>query len=89
MFKKLKIPTAVLLSFFILLSSLVSVFAVPPQEAKASDNGLAQKPIMGWSSWSFIRKDPTEAKIKAQADVLAAKFKSHGYEYVNLTCQIS
>ncbi|WP_171687163.1 NPCBM/NEW2 domain-containing protein [Paenibacillus planticolens] len=84
MFKILKMPTAVLLSFFILVSGLISMFAVPPQEAKASDNGLAQKPIMGWSSWSFIRKDPTEAKIKAQADVLAAKFKSHGYEYVNL-----
>jgi len=41
-------------------------------------------PIMGWSSWSSIRREPTEQKIKAAADVIADKFKPYGYEYVNL-----
>lgn len=54
-------------------------------EAVASSyNDLAQLPIMGWSSWSSIRKNPTEKNIKTAADILAAKFKAHGYEYVNL-----
>jgi hypothetical protein len=58
---------------------------VKMKAAKASAyNTLAQRPLMGWSSWSSIRKKPTERKIKAAADVLAAIFKTHGYQYVNL-----
>ncbi|MFE7129786.1 carbohydrate-binding protein [Streptomyces sp. NPDC057638] len=56
-----------------------------PQPAAASDNGLALRPAMGWSSWSFVRRWPTEAKIKAQADALVSSgLKDHGYVYVNL-----
>ena len=39
---------------------------------------------MGWSSWSLYRNHPTEGEIKAQADVLASKFKAFGYVYVNI-----
>ena len=46
--------------------------------------GAASRPFMGWSSWSFIRGDPTQAKIKAQARVMAAKLKKYGYTYVNI-----
>ncbi|MEV5710746.1 glycoside hydrolase family 27 protein [Actinoallomurus sp. NPDC052274] len=53
--------------------------------AHASDNGLSVRPAMGWSSWSFVRRWPTEAKIKAQADALASSgLKDHGFVYVNL-----
>ncbi|MFI5613894.1 fibronectin type III domain-containing protein [Amycolatopsis sp. NPDC051903] len=57
---------------------------------------LAQKPYLGWSSWSlestnYPGVNPTggaswlnEAHVLQQADVLAAKFKQHGYEYVNI-----
>jgi ricin-type beta-trefoil lectin protein/alpha galactosidase A-like protein/alpha galactosidase C-like protein len=54
-----------------------------PTVTASSDNGLGRTPAMGWSSWSFIRRDPTEAKIKAQADGLR-RLAGHGYVYVNL-----
>ncbi|MEU5710995.1 discoidin domain-containing protein [Streptomyces flaveolus] len=44
-----------------------------------SDNGQARRPAMGWSSWSLVRRQPTGAKIEAQADALvAAGLKDHG-----------
>ncbi|MFJ8060598.1 glycosyl hydrolase family 28 protein [Streptomyces sp. NPDC096142] len=50
-----------------------------------SDNGRSQRPAMGWSSWSHVRRTPTEAKIKAQADAMVASgLKNHGFVYVNL-----
>lgn len=45
----------------------------------------ASTPIMGWSSWSFIRKDPTAAKIEAQARAMQTSgLQRIGYEYVNI-----
>ncbi|MGW1976294.1 carbohydrate-binding protein [Streptomyces sp. NPDC001889] len=56
-----------------------------PPSAAASDNGLSIRPAMGWSSWSFVRRWPTEAKIKAQADALVSSgLKDKGYIHVNL-----
>ncbi|MER5772158.1 carbohydrate-binding protein [Streptomyces sp. NPDC001985] len=56
-----------------------------PPPAAASDNGLSIRPAMGWSSWSFVRRWPTEAKIKAQADALVSSgLKDKGYIHVNL-----
>ncbi|MFI7705244.1 carbohydrate-binding protein [Nonomuraea sp. NPDC049480] len=53
--------------------------------AAVSDNGLSIRPAMGWSSWSFIRRWPTEAKMKAQADALVSSgLAAKGYIYVNL-----
>ncbi|MFJ4918910.1 hypothetical protein [Streptomyces sp. NPDC088725] len=57
---------------------------------------LAEKPYMGWSSWSleatnYPGVNPTggaswltEAHVLEQADVLASKLKQHGYDYVNI-----
>ncbi|MFI6623462.1 fibronectin type III domain-containing protein [Streptomyces sp. NPDC050528] len=54
---------------------------------------LAAKPYMGWSSWSLEATSYpgyggvgwlTEAHVKQQADVVASKLKSHGYEYINV-----
>jgi hypothetical protein len=53
--------------------------------AAATDNGLSVRPAMGWSSWSFVRRTPDEAKIKAQADAMVSSgLAGHGYVYVNL-----
>jgi Alpha galactosidase A/Alpha galactosidase C-terminal beta sandwich domain/Carbohydrate binding module (family 35) len=53
--------------------------------AAATDNGLSIRPAMGWSSWSFIRRWPDEAKIKAQASAMVSSgLASHGYVYINL-----
>jgi hypothetical protein len=68
-----------------MLFGISSISFLTPQKAKASEyNELSQLPFMGWSSWSSIRKNPTENRIKKAADILASKFKSHGYQYVNL-----
>jgi hypothetical protein len=81
----LKKVISTIVSSSILLTGIFTVSIITPQEASASSyNELADRPFMGWSSWSSIRKKPTEEKIMAAADVMAAKFKSHGYEYVNL-----
>ncbi|NNM85868.1 MAG: glycoside hydrolase family 27 protein [Phycisphaerales bacterium] len=44
----------------------------------------ALRPYMGWSSWSFLQGDPTQAKVKAQARVLAKRLLAFGYRYVNI-----
>lgn len=77
-----------------------TVLTVPPTAGAASPapalEPLADKPYMGWSSWSlqstnFPGVNPdgpmtflNEPNVVAQADVLAAKLKRYGYEYVNL-----
>ena len=59
--------------------------AGPAHSAAASDNGLSIRPAMGWSSWSFVRRTPTEAVIKAQADAMKnSGLAAHGFLYVNL-----
>ena len=53
--------------------------------ANAEDNGLERTPVLGWSSWSFIRKLPTAEKMKAQALALHnSGLQEMGYQYVNL-----
>jgi Alpha galactosidase A/Alpha galactosidase C-terminal beta sandwich domain len=55
------------------------------QGASAEDNGLERTPVLGWSSWSFLRKQPTADKMKAQALALHnSGLQKLGYEYVNL-----
>jgi hypothetical protein len=56
-----------------------------PQNARAEDNGLERTPVLGWSSWSFLRKQPTAARMKAQALALHnSGLQELGYAYVNL-----
>jgi Alpha galactosidase A/Carbohydrate binding module (family 35)/Alpha galactosidase C-terminal beta sandwich domain len=69
----------------LLVAAAVPLVATAVQPAAASDNGQSARPAMGWSSWSFVRRQPTEAKIEAQADALASSgLKDHGFVYVNL-----
>ena len=62
----------------------LAAVAAPPR-ALAENNGLAvSAPLMGWSSWSFLRSSPTAAKDEAQASALKSSgLSSHGYNYVN------
>ena len=67
----------------VLLIALLAV-GIPPS-AMAEDNGLERTPVLGWSSWSFLRKLPTGEKMKAQALALHnSGLQKLGYEYVNL-----
>ncbi|MFG2791904.1 fibronectin type III domain-containing protein [Streptomyces sp. NPDC048419] len=54
---------------------------------------VAAKPYMGYSTWSLESTNfpgyggenwVTESNILKQADILASKLKSHGYDYVNV-----
>ncbi len=63
--------------------SLASVASAPG--ASAENNGVGRTPAMGWSSWSFIRHDPTAAKIEAQAKAMKTSgLAAVGYQYVNI-----
>ncbi|MEZ0088999.1 RICIN domain-containing protein [Streptacidiphilus sp. EB129] len=63
-------------------AQMTSLGAAP---AQAQANGAALTPPMGWSSWSFLRKNPTEANIEAQAKAMAdSGLVSHGYRNVNI-----
>ena len=60
-----------------------------PERAVAADNGLAQKPYMGWSSYSMQVYSGngqwiTADQIKAQSDAMHAKLQPYGYEYINV-----
>jgi hypothetical protein len=53
--------------------------------AGAETNGVSASPAMGWSTWSFLRKSPTEAAVKAQALALHnSGLQNHGFVYINL-----
>ncbi|WP_194920889.1 RICIN domain-containing protein [Catenulispora rubra] len=74
-----------LLALFV--AALLALFCVDGREPKAyaQSNGAAVTPLMGWSSWSFLRNAPTEAKMKAQAQGMAnSGLVAAGYKYVNL-----
>lgn len=57
----------------------------PAGGSGGSTSALGLDPPMGWSSWSFIRQNPTEASIRAQAQALHdSHLSEHGYIYVNV-----
>ncbi|MFC1435456.1 NEW3 domain-containing protein [Streptacidiphilus sp. N1-3] len=53
--------------------------------AQAEDNGVGAKPLLGWSSWSFVRSHPTAAVIEAQAKALKdSGLAKNGFVYANV-----
>jgi Alpha galactosidase A/Alpha galactosidase C-terminal beta sandwich domain len=55
------------------------------QDAGTKNHGLESTPVLGWSSWSFLREHPTAEKLEAQARALAdSGLEKIGYKYVNL-----
>ncbi|HZP54634.1 alpha-galactosidase, partial [Actinocrinis sp.] len=70
---------------FALVAASAGYATLMPSPALAEDNGVGGTPALGWSSWSFIRHDPTAAKIDAQADAMKSSgLASVGYQYVNV-----
>ncbi|MGB7189414.1 MAG: glycoside hydrolase family 27 protein [Acidobacteriaceae bacterium] len=64
---------------------LVGVLVAGARNARAEDNGIGRKPVLGWSSWSFLRKNPSATNIKAQARALKdSGLQKLGYEYINI-----
>ena len=63
--------------------AVATATAAPPARAEA--NGVGLTPALGWSSWSFVRHDPTESGIEAQADAMKSSgLEGVGYQYVNV-----
>jgi alpha-galactosidase len=62
-----------------------AVDPIPGRDAGHSPSGsVAATPPMGWSSWSSLRGQISEAAIEAQAKVMHDQLRAHGYVYVNI-----
>ncbi|CAI6023009.1 X2-like carbohydrate binding domain-containing protein [Cohnella sp. JJ-181] len=76
----------------LLALTIAAQFGIAPgtQRAAAADKELAQKPYMGWSSYSMQVYDgpsggwTSAAKIKQMSDAMHEKLQSHGYNYINI-----
>ena len=69
----------------VLSLAFASAPCIDAGRAFAEDNGVGQKPTMGWSSWSFYGHDPTLHSMEAQASALVHQgLKKAGYTYVLL-----
>jgi alpha-galactosidase len=71
-------------ALLVVLGIALAATADPARPAKTrhATGGL---PPMGWSSWSFLREDPTAASIEAQARAMKSSgLAAAGYRYVNL-----
>ena len=45
----------------------------------------AEPPALGWSTWSFIRHNPSEANVEATAQAMHdSGLESHGFQFVNV-----
>ncbi|MFE2968429.1 fibronectin type III domain-containing protein [Streptomyces sp. NPDC059340] len=85
--------TALVVSLAVPTAATAADSSPAPTSAGHQQTLLAAKPYMGWSSWSLESTGfpgyggvnwLTEAHVKQQADVVASKLKSHGYEYINV-----
>jgi alpha-galactosidase len=79
-------PRRLIAALAALVAAAALVVTMPTATpARAADNGAALTPQMGWSSWSFVRKGPTEATIEAQAKAMHdSGLVAHGYGYLNI-----
>src|SRR5664279_2852632 len=75
------ICSAVALGAAFVCSAALAHAATPP--------AVAATPPMGWNSWDCYGTTVTEAEVKANADYMAARLKSHGWQYVVVDIQWS
>jgi hypothetical protein len=70
---------------FALAAAALASATLPAHAQKQTQANFAQRPYMGWSSWSHFRDRPTEANIKARADtIIANNLVAAGYRYINI-----
>jgi hypothetical protein len=79
-----RLRPALTAALIVVLSACAS--AVGGQENTGTTGpGLEPTPLLGWSSWSFLRKDPSAAKVEAQARAMQdSGLQKLGYNYINL-----
>ncbi len=74
---------AVLATLVVLGATAVALAGAPVAQAKPG--GVDRTPVMGWSSWSFLRFGINSAAIEQEAQALVTSgLASAGYRYVNL-----
>jgi hypothetical protein len=74
-----------LLATAVLAGSVLAGTLVAAPNAAAANNGVERTPVLGWSSWSYLRANPTATNIEAQAKALRTSgLAKVGYQYVNL-----
>jgi len=67
------------LPFFSL--AIIALLAAMP--ARASDNGLAKTPPMGWNSWNAFHCHVSDEMLRGMADAMVSSgMKDAGYEYI-------
>jgi hypothetical protein len=76
-------------SIFCVLSVTLAMTVAPlvatSAPAQAETGGVDQTPVMGWSSWSFLRMGLSAARIKGEAKALVTTgLAADGYKYVNI-----
>ena len=54
----------------------------PKTASVKAEYQVAQKPPMGWNSYNCFGGNVTESEVKANADFMAEKLKSFGWEYI-------
>jgi alpha-galactosidase len=73
---------------FVLGALLCGVSLFAAESADRSDfHSWADRPPMGWNSWDCFGTTVTEKHAKEQADFMADKLKSHGWEYIVVDIQ--
>lgn len=55
--------------------------------ANAADVQIAATPPMGWNSWDSYGTSVREDEVKANADYMASRLKSHGWQYIVVDIQ--
>ncbi|MGF9695399.1 X2-like carbohydrate binding domain-containing protein [Paenibacillus sp. MABNR03] len=80
---------AMVLLVFIMAAVQFGFTGTKDHVAEAADAALAEKPYMGWSSYSMQVYDPSvkwisAESIKKQSDAMREKLQAHGYEYINI-----
>jgi len=58
-----------------------------PSLSSASFRDWAPTPPMGWNSWDCFGTTVTETQTREQTDFMAAKLRSHGWEYIVVDIQ--
>lgn len=65
--------------------SLLALLGLTSQPALALDNGLALKPVMGWSSWNAYHRNFSASVFMAAADAMSTNgMQEAGYQYINV-----
>jgi len=68
-----------------MLSALASLAA--PESPAGDFHDWAKTPPMGWNSWDCFATTVTEAQTRAEADFMADRLASHGWQFVVVDIQ--